>query len=75
MIFAKDLIFPFGEIEFEGVMFPCPNQYEEMLTIQYGDYMDLPSRFDPPHLKEYAELMPSGKKLLIEKGILDEGDI
>lgn len=75
MIFAKDLIFPFGEIEFEGVMFPCPNQYEEMLTIQYGDYMDLPSRFDPPHLKEYAELMPSGKKLLLEKGIIDEGEV
>lgn len=75
MIFAKDLIFPFGEIEFEGIMFPCPNKYEEMLAIQYGDYMDLPNKFEMPHLKEYAELMPSGKKLLIEKGILDEGDI
>lgn len=75
MIFKKDIIFPFKEIEFEGEMFPCPNKYEEMLTIQYGDYMDLPGRFTPPHFREYAELMPNGKRLLSERGILDKRDM
>lgn len=75
MIFAKDMIFPFGELEFEGVMFPVPNKYEEMLEIQYGDYMDLPSGFEPPHFREYAELMPGGIKLLLENGIIEEEDV
>jgi lipopolysaccharide cholinephosphotransferase len=39
--YAKD-IFPLGSIPFEGRMFPVPCNYDHMLRLMYGDYMQLP---------------------------------
>ena len=30
------------ELEFEGMMFPCPKEYDKYLKQIYGDYMKLP---------------------------------
>ena len=30
------------EVEFEGLKFPAPRRYHDILTIKYGDYMQLP---------------------------------
>lgn len=30
------------QLEFEGHLFPCPKEYEKLLTILYGDYMVFP---------------------------------
>lgn len=31
------------ELEFDGEMYKAPRRYKELLTLQYGDYMSLPS--------------------------------
>ena len=38
----REAIYPLGEIEFEGHMFPCPNNPDRRLTDMWGDYMQLP---------------------------------
>ena len=40
--FAKD-IFPLATLKFEGREFPVPHNYDHMLRLMYGDYMQLPS--------------------------------
>ena len=39
--FAKD-IFPLATLKFEGREFPVPHNYDHMLRLMYGDYMQLP---------------------------------
>lgn len=39
----KTDIHPLGEIEFEGHIFPCPNNPDARLRDMWGDYMTLPS--------------------------------
>jgi phosphorylcholine metabolism protein LicD len=34
--FPEDVIFPLGEIEFEGNKYPCPARVQDYLEIQYG---------------------------------------
>lgn len=48
-------IFPLGEIEFEGEVFPCVAQPERYLTYVFGDYMALP-KYTHIHtdLKQYT---------------------
>ena len=41
--FKKEWLFPLKKLEFEGKQFYVPNNYEEMLRAQYGDYMRIPS--------------------------------
>lgn len=36
-------IFPLTEMEFEGLMFPVPKDTHKVLTLKYGDYMQLPN--------------------------------
>ncbi len=36
-------IFPLTEMEFEGHMFPVPKDTHKVLTLKYGDYMQLPN--------------------------------
>ena len=31
-------------IEFEGKFYPCPHNYDDVLTIMYGDYLQLPPK-------------------------------
>lgn len=41
--YESDVIFPLKEINFEGEMFPCPNNYNAYLETLYGeDYMRIP---------------------------------
>ena len=40
--FAKD-IFPLATLKFEGREFPVPHNYDHMLRLMYGDYMQLPT--------------------------------
>lgn len=43
--YKHDEIFPLGEVEFEGVSFPCPRNVKRYLTILYGeDYMTPPPK-------------------------------
>lgn len=44
--FKKEFIFPFTQLEFEGVKFNAPLNYDEYLILQYGDYMLLPQRLE-----------------------------
>jgi lipopolysaccharide cholinephosphotransferase len=39
--YAKD-IFPLSTLKFEGIDFPVPHDYDHMLRLIYGDYMQLP---------------------------------
>lgn len=43
--YKYDTIFPLKELEFEGNTYYVPNNYDEYLTRQYGDYMKLPKDF------------------------------
>ena len=40
--YPADILLPTKELEFEGKMFKCMNNYEEYLKVLYGDYMQLP---------------------------------
>ena len=44
--FPEAVIFPLGQIEFEGSMYPCPARTEDYLTIQYG-YIGEGATWDP----------------------------
>ena len=44
--FPQAVIFPLGQIEFEGSMYPCPAQVKEYLEIQYG-YIGEGAIWDP----------------------------
>ena len=44
-LYKYDVIFPLKELEFEGKIYNVPNNYDEYLTRQYGDYMKLPKDF------------------------------
>ena len=40
----KEVIFPLGSIDFEGVKFPCPARKEDELALWYDDWQCLPDR-------------------------------
>ena len=35
-------VFPLSEIEFEGIRFKAPHDYDKLLVQQFGDYMQFP---------------------------------
>lgn len=41
-IFKKETIFPLKEIIFEGKKYPCPNNLDKYLSVNFGDYMSIP---------------------------------
>lgn len=41
-IYSSDIFDSFIEMEFEGYKFMCISKYDEMLTMLYGDYMEMP---------------------------------
>jgi lipopolysaccharide cholinephosphotransferase len=41
-LYDKSFVFPLSEIEYEGLKFSCPNDYHNYLTVEYGNYMELP---------------------------------
>ncbi|MCI6324525.1 MAG: LicD family protein [Bacteroidales bacterium] len=41
-IYDRSLIFPLCDTEFEGIKVRCPNKPHEVLTIVFGDYMQIP---------------------------------
>ena len=44
--FNYERIFPLKQIEFEGKLFPCPNQYKEHITAIFGDCNKFPRIFE-----------------------------
>jgi len=44
--FPEEVIFPLGQIKFEGSMYPCPTRMKEYLEIQYG-YIGEGAIWDP----------------------------
>lgn len=42
-VYYEDFIFPLTTHTFEGYSFPIPQKSHEILTMQYGDYMQLPN--------------------------------
>ena len=48
---SEESLFPLKHLEFEGTLFPCPNDYDGFLRFHYGDYMSLPpiSEQVPPY--------------------------
>ena len=40
--FPRYLLEQLTDMEFEGELFPIPQDYDRFLTIAYGDYMELP---------------------------------
>ena len=49
LIFENDIVFPLKELEFEGKLYPCPNNTEEYLRNFYGDFMAFPKIIYPRH--------------------------
>ena len=49
LVYDWDCIFPIKEIEYEGLMLPCPNQPEKLLGLIYGEYMKLRGDCYPRH--------------------------
>ena len=43
-VFSKSDFCELTELEFEGVKFKCPKKFDEILSIQYGDYHQLPTQ-------------------------------
>ncbi len=42
--FERDDFFPAVDVEFCGKKYPAPNKYDKVLSIIYGDYMELPPK-------------------------------
>ena len=50
--YLSEDVFPLKEIEFEGGMFPCPNNPRKILVVDYGkNYNELPSEKERDHHK------------------------
>lgn len=64
-IHPHDMIFPLSEIEFEGKMFPCPNDVKGYLSDVYGDYMGYPEHILHVH-SAYMTLSDYDKKTIEE---------
>lgn len=44
LVFDNETIYPFREIDFEGLKVKAPHNIDEYLRILYGDYMELPKK-------------------------------
>lgn len=47
--FQKEIVFPFSTVTFENNTFPSPADVDAYLTIQYGNYKDLPAKNQRSH--------------------------
>lgn len=50
LIMNNDMIFPLAEIDFEGKLYPCPNNVPKYLENEYGEYMKLPKNLNLKHI-------------------------
>lgn len=61
----KEILFPLGEIEFEGKKFPCVNNIEYYLEKVYGNFMCYPKKFGYGH-NAFVKLNDIEKKYITE---------
>jgi len=55
----KEILFPIKKVTFEDIEINIPNDYDEFLTILYGDYMELPPVEDRKvHQHDYIDFGP-----------------
>lgn len=52
ILIETDSIFPLKEIEFNGLTYPCPNDFDSYLTQIYGEYKEIP-KFIGRHERSY----------------------
>lgn len=63
-LFPVDRIMPFGELEFEGEMYPVPKDLEWYLNLNYGDYLQLPGNIGQRHGVFVKGKMENAEKIL-----------
>lgn len=64
-VHSYDTIFPLQQIEFEGKMYPCINDYEKYLKDVYGNYFAYPKKISLGHIM-YLNFPPEEKELIQE---------
>ncbi len=50
-VYNTNDVFPLIKMKFEDIEMPIPRNYEQFLTMQYGDWLSLPSKVSPKHTK------------------------
>ena len=66
-IHSYDTMFPLKEIEFEGYIFPCPNDHSKYLEGVYGNYMGYPKKIPFGHIL-YADFSEQELQTMKELG-------
>lgn len=65
-LFACDITFPLGELEYEGDMYPVPKDYGWYLNFQYGDIYSIPNDIGHMHNRFIGDKLEK-KTEIIEK--------
>lgn len=59
MIVNESDLFPLKNMDYAGIEVKVPNNYDKILRIQYGDYMNTPnklwSHLNESEIKQFAE--------------------
>lgn len=48
-VYNTEDMFPLQRVKFETLELPVPKNYDQMLTMQYGDWLALPGKVSPKH--------------------------
>ncbi len=50
-VYNAEDVFPLQKMKFETMEMPVPKDYDKFLTMQYGDWLALPSKVSPKHTR------------------------